>query len=162
MCIIVTLFISRKQVPMAKPDPILKSLFVNGAWTRFQSYVWFCFFYIEQFKITLRILTWVKIFVSYLFYINFIDFWQVINDFQPHFPPEPPIYSERVDIRMIVSKLLFQGKEITKSTPSESVEKNTDKCRASQDLIFENYDDEEEVSFNSTRFDWKLIAIKNF
>ena len=61
---------------------------------------------------------------------------------------------------MIVSKLLFQGKEITKSTPSESVEKNTDKCTASQDLTFENYDDEEEVSFNSTRFDWKLIAIK--
>ena len=61
---------------------------------------------------------------------------------------------------MIVSKLFFKGKEITKSTPSESVEKNTDKCRASQDLIFENYDDEEEVSFNNTRFDWKLIAIK--
>ena len=68
-------------------------------------------------------------------------------------PPGDPIYIDRVDNRMVVPKLLFQGKDLPKRTTSESVETDTDACETSQDVTVENYDDEEEVPLNSTRFD---------
>ena len=54
---------------------------------------------------------------------------------------------------MVVPKLLFQGKDLPKRTTSESVETDTDACETFQDVTVENYDDEEEVPLNSTRFD---------
>jgi hypothetical protein len=98
---------------------------------------------------------------QYGVYFFFLDVQKVTSDLKPHLPSEPPadpLYIDMVDGHMVVPSLLFQGQDVPKSSSPGVVEKGV--CGTIQEVEIENYDDEEEVPSNSTRFDWKLTTVR--